>query len=241
MNKDIGKFIQYARSRKPDVRIFIDSNLNVITEEQIDHIVRYGLDSLKVSCDGVTQEVYSGYRVGGNIDDVMNNVGKIIEKKKELASDRPLLIWKYLVFRHNRHEVEIARRKAQEMGIGFEASGMRVDCGKEIFEKVEDSVKRDGQWIPDDPEYNNYSDLQKGKTICEKPWKTLTIDWNGDVVPCGAIYDCRKHSFGNLLDQGFEEIWNNESFVAARKVIAGIEDENDVICSVCKKNGYQFF
>ncbi len=242
LNRDIGKMIKYAKEQKPKLRVFIDSNLNIITEEQTDEIVRYGLDVLKVSCDGATQGVYEQYRVGGDLKRVMENMDRVLRKKKELNSDKPKIIWKYLVFKHNQSEVGKAREMALERGIEFEASGMRVDCGKEIFEKVEDSVKRDREWIPDRPEYDNYKDLGSGKDFCEKPWRTMTINWNGDVVPCGAIYDCERYSFGNLLKQDFARVWNSEKFVLARKIISGKFGENpDIICSVCKKNGYQFF
>ena len=242
LNRDIGRMIEYAKKEKPGLRIFIDSNLNCVTGDQIDAVVRHGLDVLKVSCDGVTQETYEKYRIGGSVKEVMGNIERILDKEKELGSDKPRLIWKYLVFKHNQHEAEKAREKAREMGIGFEVSGMRVDCGKEIFEKVEDSVQRDRDWIPDAPEYNNYGDLEKGKGSCGKPWRTLTINWNGDVVPCGAIYDCAKYSFGNLFTQGFDEVWNSERFIEARKVIAGkAPADESLICSICKDNGYQFF
>ncbi|MEA3489277.1 MAG: radical SAM protein, partial [Candidatus Omnitrophota bacterium] len=242
LNKDIGRMIRYARERKPALRMFIDTNLNTISEDQIDTVVRYGLDVLKVSCDGVSQEVYVKYRVGGDIARVLENVGKLLEKKKELCLERPRIIWKYLVFRHNQGEVEQARVMARDMGIDFEASGMRTDCGKEIFEKIEDSVERDREWIPDQPEYNNYRDLSSGKAFCEKPWRTMTINWNGDVVPCGAIYDCSRYSFGNLLSRDFGDVWNGEKFVEARRIICARAGEDpDNICSICKENGYQFF
>jgi len=242
LNGDITRMIEYAKKEKPSVRLFIDSNLNILSDEQARSIVRSGLDVLKVSCDGATREIYEKYRVGGDLDKVLENVKKVIEKKKEARSETPRIIWKYLVFSHNRHEVEKARAMADEMGVGFEASGMRVDCGKEIFEDVASSVERDKEWIPDDPEYNNYGDLSHGKTFCEKPWRTLTVNWTGDVVPCGAIYNCEKYSFGNLFTQSFAEVWNSGKFMKARKIICGTAGPDpDIICSVCKDNGYQFF
>lgn len=242
LNKDIGRMLRYARERKPRLRMFIDSNLNVLTDEQADAIVHHGLDVLKVSCDGVSQEVYQKYRVGGEVKRVFENIEKVIRKKKQLSSEKPRIIWKYLVFKHNQSEAEKARELALSMGMDFEASGMRVDCGKEIFEKVEDSVERDKAWIPDQPEYNNYRDLAGGKDSCEKPWRTMTVNWNGDVVPCGAIYDCSRYRFGNLLEEDFREIWNGKKFIKARQVISDKAAEDpDIICSICKKNGYQFF
>ena len=242
LNKDIGAMIKYAKEKKPSLRIFIDSNFNRVTDDQIDAVARYGLNVLKVSCDGATQEVYEKYRKGGKLEDVLGNIKKLVEKKKELASDKPRIIWKYLVFKHNQHEVDKAREMARELGVEFEASGMRADCGKEIFEKISDSVERDKEWIPDDPKYNNYSEKKAGKDICEKPWRTLTVNWNGDVVPCGAIYDCSKYNYGNLVKQSFKEVWNSPKFVRAREIISEKRDEDtDLICATCKKNGYQFF
>jgi len=241
LNREISGMIKYARESKPDLRMFIDSNFNIVSDEQLDSVVRNGLDVLKISCDGVSQEIYEKYRVGGNIRDVLDNIKRLLAKKEELGSDRPHVIWKYLVFKHNRHEVEKAREFADELGIGFEASGMRVDCGREIFEKIEESVDRDREWIPDDPEYNNYDVLEKTRDFCVKPWRTLTVNWNGDVVPCGAIYDCGTYSFGNLLRESFDEIWNGKRFLEARKIINGKAGGTDVVCSICKANGYQFF
>ncbi|HNX90333.1 MAG TPA: radical SAM protein [Candidatus Omnitrophota bacterium] len=241
LNKEIGDMVRYARERKPGIRVFIDSNLNIINDGQIDAIVRYGLDVLKVSCDGVSQAVYEKYRRGGNVNDVLENIKRIIRKKEELKIDKPRIIWKYLVFKHNIHEVNEARRMAGELGIDLEASGMRINCGKEIFETVEESVSRDAEWIPSGTEYDNYKDLGKKKDTCEKPWKTMTINWDGSVTPCGAIYDCEKYNFGNLIKESFDAVWNGKMSRTARGVIADKCDAPGTICSICKKNGYQFF
>jgi len=241
LNRDIGRMVRYAKSRKKEIRLFIDSNLNVIDDGMVTDIVEGKLDVLKVSCDGVSQEVYEKYRKEGKIGSVLENIDRINAEKKKRKSSHPELIWKYLVFKHNVHEVEEAKKLAKTKNMGFEVSGMRIDCGKEIFEKVEDSVDRDRSWIPDEAEYNNYEDISGGKDFCGKPWRTMTVNWNGDVVPCGAIYNCSKYSFGNLLEQGFKEVWNSEKFIAARKVIFGEGEVPGLICSICKSNGYQYF
>lgn len=241
LNKDIAKIIAYARKKKPSLRMFIDSNLNSIDDDAIHSIVENGLNVLKVSCDGATQAVYEKYRIGGNIVNVLKNIERIKRKKEELGRALPRIIWKYLVFRHNLAEVEKARNMALGLGIDFEASGMRINCGKEIFEKVEHSLKRDEDWIPRSSEFDNYRDLSLGKKFCEKPWKTLTVNWDGEVVPCGAIYDLLRYSFGNLLKQDFNEIWNGEKFRSARRIMRGNGTDTEVICSECKRNGFQFF
>ena len=205
-------------------------------------MVGSGLDVLKVSCDGVSPEIYEQYRIGGKVEDVMSNIDKIIAKKKEMKTSKPKIIWKYLVFKHNREEVELAKNIAAEKGIEFEASGMRIDCGREIFEDIHESVKRDFAWIPDDQEYNNYLDLEKKRDFCGKPWTTLSINWDGEVAPCGAIYDAKKYSYGNLLEKSFKDVWNSDKYVKAREIILEkATDGDNIVCLICKRNGYQFF
>ena len=242
LNKDIGSIIHYAKAEKPRVRIVIDSNFNIVSDKQMYEIVQNKLDVLKISCDGATQKTYEKYRRGGNLNNVLRNLEKLLAKKKELNANNPKIVLKYIVFKHNQQEVERAKNIAIEKGIDFEVSGMRIDCGKEIFEDVESSVERDKEWIPDISEYNNYQDLKVRKKFCEKPWKTMAINFNGDVVPCGAIYNCGKYKFGNLLKQDFNDVWNGENYVLAREIICGKNDDGrDLICYICKQNGYQLF
>ena len=66
--------------------MFVDSNLCMLPDDCLDAIVRHKLDVLKVSCDGVSQEVYQKYRVGGNVNDVMKNIGRV--RARKLFSNR---------------------------------------------------------------------------------------------------------------------------------------------------------
>jgi len=97
------------------LRTFISSNFSV--KFDVESLVRSGLNFLFLSVDGATQEVYSRFRRGGNLDLVLENVRALIAAKKRLGSPVPFVFWRFLTFEHNVHEVERARQLAESLGI----------------------------------------------------------------------------------------------------------------------------
>jgi len=79
--------------------------------------VASGLDFLVLSIDGATQPVYEQYRKNGNLDLVYRNIRKLVEAKKRLAKQTPILCWQFLVFEHNQHEIPLAIELARELGV----------------------------------------------------------------------------------------------------------------------------
>ena len=51
---------------------------------------------------------------------------------------------------------------------------------------------------------------------CEFPWKSAHIKVNGDVYPCCFL----SKSMGNLLESGFEGVWNGPSYKRLRQSVA---------------------
>ena len=56
-------------------------------------VVRSGLDTMIVSLDGVTQDVYEQYRVAGRLDRVLDNLRLLVETKRRLGVETPYLEW----------------------------------------------------------------------------------------------------------------------------------------------------
>jgi MoaA/NifB/PqqE/SkfB family radical SAM enzyme len=94
----------------------LSTNLS-LPKIDIEALVRSGLNHMIISIDGVTQKTYEQYRRGGNLDLVFENLRKLVEVKKRLDQKTPYLVWQFLTFEHNLHEVDSAIETANNMGI----------------------------------------------------------------------------------------------------------------------------
>lgn len=76
------------------------------------------------------------------------------------------------------------------------------------------------------------------KARCAKPFREMSIRWNGDVAICcndwRGIYKC-----GNVVRQGLTTVWQSTQFNAARRLL--IEGERSALspCNVCDAKSYR--
>lgn len=97
------------------LHVCLSTNLSV--KFDVDALVDSGLNFLFLSIDGATQEGYSRFRRGGDLELVLENVRKIIEARQRRGSGLPFVLWRYLTFEHNLHEVEAALSLAKQLGV----------------------------------------------------------------------------------------------------------------------------
>ncbi len=236
LNKDFLRMVHYAKER--GINIKISTNLSMGMEDgQIEALVKAGLEKIYISCNGASSETYLKYHVGGDFDLVMDNMKRLVQKKREIPGCHTKLVWLFHVFKHNEHEIAAAKELAKKIGVKIKISKMRPDMGKEVFETTQRALERDRAWMPDNPEFTVVSTKQKKRIGCMLPWTETMINWDGSVLPCCAVYS-EKYAFGNILENSFKEIWNNDMYVAARKEILGIKNDKQTICHICKSSGY---
>ncbi|MBN1823129.1 MAG: SPASM domain-containing protein [Endomicrobiales bacterium] len=227
LNGDIWKMIKRAKTY--GVTAKVDTNLNVVmTDSDISSLISSGLDRLTVSLDGATQEVYEKYRKNGNIGLVMDNMKRIISAKKAVNAAGPHIHWQYLVFRHNEHEMQKAEEMAAAAGvdsIGFTAPF----CSPE--------------WVSSIDKYNNYLKkddklgFKNAGGVCGWLWDGVTINADGSVSPCCSVEE-EKDDFGNVFEEPFRSIWNNDEYRLARKYVRNRRKTNkENVCVRCDHIG----
>jgi radical SAM protein with 4Fe4S-binding SPASM domain len=241
LNKSFPEMIRYASQNPHKIRSTTSVNLNATNDEQIKGLLTSNLDALHVSIDGVTQEVYEKYRVGGNLEIVFDNLKKLIATKKLYKSETKI-IWDFIVMRQNEHQVEEAKKMANDFGIPINIDLVRPHLKEDTINPTEKMIDNYGEWLPKNPQYNNYNmdtkKRNKSMTFCKSPWTSTAINWNGDVFPCSCVHTEEKDRMGNIFEQSFKEIWHGEKYVAARKELLGQPNDLETICHTCKKNGY---
>ncbi|MBL7812443.1 MAG: radical SAM protein [Bacteroidetes bacterium] len=220
LNKNIFEMIAHATASR--VGTTIHTNFNHFNEKMARKTVESGLTHIYLSIDGATQDTYVKYRQGGNLDTVLDNLKTMLQVRREMKSKFPLITWKYLIFEHNRHEVEAARKMSIEMGCDdFETFvGSPHLC--DIYDEAGD--------------YKNASrDMRDFPDTCSSLWSSIYIHSDGTVFPCSLAFR-QKESFGNLFEKPYSEIRNNKPYTSARSMFSEKSNKTEIPwpCRGCK-------
>jgi radical SAM protein with 4Fe4S-binding SPASM domain len=230
LNPDFLKMVKYASDKK--IYTATSTNAHYLTEEKAKQTVESGLDRLIISIDGTTQDVYQQYRVGGQLNKVMEGARNIVKWKKALKSKTPFVVFQFLVVKPNEHQLEDVKQLAKEIG---------VDDVWFKTAQVYDYENDPNQLIPSLSKYSRYKKNANGthspknalKNHCWKLWHANVITWDGLVVPCCFDKDAMHH-LGNLKMQSFKEVWHNDNYKQFRKELMTSRKNID-ICANCSE------
>ena len=220
LHKQTPQLIQYAKTK--GIKVIVHTNLSMkLSDKYIIDLVRSGLDEIIVSCDGATQETYERYRRDGNLSLVRENMIRIQSAKKSLGRQNPTIFWKFIVFLHNQHEIEIVKGDYQNWGAdSYKVTGAMVILGENNKGLKPSTIA----------EYNLYSQGKSPKKAWQRePRPIQTCSWlyaafvlnpNGSVSPCCAVEDERDDFAVYSPSLGFFDAWNSERFRLARNLFS---------------------
>jgi MoaA/NifB/PqqE/SkfB family radical SAM enzyme len=116
LNPRIYDMIRYAGERR--IKLISSTNGHLLAQgDHADRLVRSGLDTLIVALDGITQETYERYRQGGRLAHVLQGIRTLVDRKRALNSNTPLINLRFLVMRHNEHEIPELLELAKSLGV----------------------------------------------------------------------------------------------------------------------------
>ncbi len=242
LNQEIFRMVSLLRQYR--VYVNISSNMQHTNPDFNQELIKTDLNHLIVSLDGTTQESAEKYQRGIKIERSFENIRHIIKLKSELKSRNPVITWRFLITRYNEHELEQARKLSKEIGIDhFSADFLRCDPGNELLWNEEKQFESVNEWLPENPDLSMYDYNNKGRkkhtSKCKFLWIQPTVNWDGSVAPCCAVWH-KKFDFGELCNSSsFFEIWNNDQFQTARGLFldnSSSTTSTDNICSICKNN-----
>ena len=230
LNTDFLEMVKYASGK--GIYTATSTNAHYLTDEAARKTVESGLDRLIISIDGTTQDVYKQYRIGGNIDKVIAGAKNIVKWKKELNSKTPFVFFQFLVVKPNEHQVGDIKKMAKEVG---------VDEVRFKTAQVYDFETDPNNLIPTIDKFSRYKKNADGtytpkNKLANRCWKMQhanVITWDGLVVPCCFDKDA-MHQLGNLKNQSFKEVWNNDNYKQFRSGLMKSRKNID-ICSNCSE------
>lgn len=233
LNRRLFDMIAYAHAA--NVGTVVSTNGTILREGDAERLITSGLDHLIFSVDGVSQNVYEGYRVGGNIDTVFANMRTTVEARRRLKSHFPLIEWQFLVRRGNEHEVPLARAKAKELGVDilkFAPLGIMLGNATRPF----DHALVD-EWLA--PSAADTIAAHKAEYLIQKPcfwlWKSAVINYDASVAPCCWL-SRTNGDFGSLEQHSLPEIWNGPAYQSARARCGGrdLPGRAPTVCDACR-------
>lgn len=229
LNPDFLDMVRYAADRK--IYTATSTNGHYLTDTNARRTIESGLDRLIISIDGTTQEVYQQYRVGGNLEKVLEGARTLMHWKKQLKSKTPFVVFQFLVVRPNEHQLEEARALAKQIG---------VDAIWFKTAQVYDFENDPNQLIPLNSSYSRYRKTEKGTEFkgqltnhCWRLWHDPVVTWDGLVAPCCFDKDA-SHRLGDLKQESFATIWRSDSYKKFRATLLQGRKHID-ICANCSE------
>jgi MoaA/NifB/PqqE/SkfB family radical SAM enzyme len=231
LNPELLDILRFAHENQVAISIVNGANLNHVSKEVLEAVVKYGVTAITCSIDGASQETYSQYRVRGNFDRVIEIIRQINAFKVQYRSKTPELYWQFIVFGHNEHEVLKAKEMARELDMEMrfklswdsDFSPMR-DVERVLWETGLPAASREAYLDQFGTDYKN--------TICLQLWLQPQINWDGKNLGC-----CRNFwgDFGgNAFRDGLVPTLNSEKITYAREMLLGKQPpREDIPCSSC--------
>lgn len=214
LNPEFHNMVAYARSKK--MYVATSTNAHYLTPENAKKIIDSKLSRLIISIDGTTQETYQKYRIGGNLDKVIQGIHNIIQEKKRRKVRYPHVILQFIVFKHNEHQIKEIKQLAKT----WQADELQIKTAQ-IY-----NFEQGSPLIPENEQYRRYTLNKQGKFViknkllnhCWKLWHSCVFTWDGKVLPCCFDKDA-QYEMGNIKNVSFKKIWKNANYQQFRQQI----------------------
>lgn len=225
LNKSFLEMIRYASAK--NIYTSTSTNAHYLTSEVAKETVASGLSRLIISIDGTDQMTYEKYRIGGSLQKVIEGTKNLVEAKQNLGTG-PLIIWQFIAFGHNEHQIPEIKKIAREIGVD-----KLVIKTAQIYD-----FESNLDLIPKQSSLSRYKKSGEGAEIknkllnhCWRLWQGCVITWDGKIAPCCFDKDA-SHQFGDMSKHTFKSIWTNTRYASFRKLVLKSRKNID-ICQNC--------
>ncbi len=230
LNPNLLAMLEYAHQRGVELNAENGVNLNYASPEVLEGLVTYGVRTIRCSIDGASQETYASYRVRGRLDAVLDNIATINQHKRNYGSAVPELIWQFVAFGHNEHEIPAARAMAARLGMRFV---VKLSWDSDFSPITDEDALRSVAGAASRREFKETRGVDYMQSVCHQLWDLPQINWDGKVLGC-----CRNFwgDFGpeNAFRDGLLRSINSEKMSYARQMLQGRQPARaDIPCTTC--------
>lgn len=197
IHRDIADIVERIHAR--GIFTQLSSNLSIDRSAALEDVCRAGLDYLMISTSGASQAVNAQYHRRGRLSQVAENARAVVEFKRKNRRATPVVEWKYLVFKHNAHEVSEARALAARIGV-------------DIFRAVRGGGEESALVKPNEAPPSSIP-----VRFCHQLWQTIVVNSDGGIAPCCYLY-FKSDDFAELAQGTVMEARNSSRYLVARSL-----------------------
>ena len=230
LHKRLPEILACASEHGVATSIGCGANLNHASEEALEAVVRYGVTRIRCAIDGATNESYRTYRINGDLKRVFANIETINRFKRQYQSSTPELIYQFVVFGHNEHEMKAAAVLARmlDMKIYF-----RINASPELHPVNDRARVRAMVGYADRQEYTETRKESLCRELCSHMWTRPQINWDGRLM------GCQRNEWSSYADDVLSgdllASCNNERMTYARRMLLGeAPPREDIPCTRCE-------
>lgn len=216
LHPQFGDFIKYAKANGVSVKI--PTNAINLDKKRTKILLDAKPDYIIVALDGIDEETLKKIRgKNARYKESEDNLRNFIAEKNKALTKRPFVHVRMIQMDINKNQIEDFKKKWNVNGVDLcDVKSLKMLGNCEDFQKLDKE--------------RNFS-IPEGS--CRLPWISVSILWNGLVVPCCMFYN-DIYVLGNLYHQSLKEIWNSQKIVSLREQFINKQyKEMNLMCKRC--------
>jgi MoaA/NifB/PqqE/SkfB family radical SAM enzyme len=236
--------------------VWFNTNATLIDQGMADRLADAGADAITVSIDGATAATYQAIRRGASFDRVIAGIRALVDAGRRIG--RPSIDVSFVAMAGNFAELPglidlcadlgvesvhvepLYSQREEHLSAHYSRENLGVLKTGEVDRILEAAVERSlatgvrlsSRFVAErvDPDYVKRSRVEQPWWRCSEPWTAVWITSAGEVRCC-CLNDS---SFGSLVEQPFEAIWNGAAFREFRR--AHHPGKVPPSCANCRRN-----
>jgi radical SAM protein with 4Fe4S-binding SPASM domain len=241
LNPDLVDMIKYCKEIRMSSSVV--TNATLLNEDLSREMLKAGVGEIRISIDGTTKDTYESIRIGAKFEKVIDNIQTLTELRKKLRAFGTIVGMQMTVMEKNLKEVPEMVKLANRLGVkeltigglnelayptreylkSFKGeTNVDVQTASVIFQKANQIAKD-----------LNIALHIENFTPCDAIWVHTYVTWNGYVTPCCWAPDPEGINFGNVFEEKFSHIWNNQAYQNFRKAV--YSKEPPLVCIGCPR------
>jgi hypothetical protein len=198
LNRTLQEYV--AAARRIGLGCGLSTTLSIRHIDNLEATLLAGLDTLIVSMSGLDQQTYEINHVGGRLEYVFANCGRIREIRDRDGLDLQVRI-KLIKFHYNAHQEPAFRAFAAENGFDFEIIDGVGDPLGATFASFDNAY-----FLNEMSKAGETTSPEDRGEACPLLFDQIALDCNGDVHLCCAMPNFESLRIGSYLELSSSEI-----------------------------------